>query len=218
MPHTVLVVEDDDQAREYIAGALGGESGPFRVSTASTVARALQLLERDPPDVLLTDLGLPDGNGLDLIRRSRQIEHDTLALVISVFGDERSVIGAIEAGARGYLLKSEAPEDLRLCVEQVLAGSSPMSPGIAAHVLRRFRAPAPAPGNGTAENGLQLTLRERQVLELMVRGLTYKEAADALGVSRSTIASHIRKIYQKLEVESRGEAVFEALSRGIVKV
>lgn len=216
MSYTVLVVEDDDETRGYIADALGGEAGPYVVTTAATFAQSVELLEREPPDVLLVDLGLPDGNGLELIQRSRRLSADTLALVISVFGDESSVIRAIEAGARGYLLKSEAPEDLRLCVHQLLAGGAPISPGIAAHVLRRFREPAPVPEDG--DEASDLTTRERQVLQLMVQGLTYKEAADTLGISRNTVASHIKHIYRKLEVDSRGEAVFEALSRGILKV
>ena len=216
MSCTVLIVEDDEETRGYIADALGGEGGSYVVTTAATLEQGVELLEREPPDVMLVDLGLPDGNGLELIQRSRRLSSETRALVISVFGDERSVITAIEAGARGYLLKSEAPEDLRLCVHQLLAGGAPISPGIAAHLLRRFREPAPAPDDGV--KGSKLTAREREVLQLMVQGLTYKEAAKTLGISRNTVASHIKHIYRKLEVDSRGEAVFEALSRGILKV
>ena len=214
MSPSVLVVEDDASTREYFADALRGDSGGYLVRTASTLQEGADALDEAAPDVLLVDLGLPDGSGLDLIRSARKKAPELLALVITVFGDERSVVSAIEAGARGYLLKSEAPADLRESVQQVLAGGAPISPGIASHLLRHFqelRADAP-------DQGPQLTARERDVLELMVRGLPYQEAADSLGVTRNTVAGHVKSIYRKLEVSSRGEAVYEALSQGIVKL
>lgn len=165
---------------------------------------------------MLVDLGLPDGSGLDLIRGARNLSVDILTLVITVFGDEKSVIGAIEAGARGYLLKSEAPDDLRESVRQVLAGGAPISPGIASYLLQRFQVRESS--SVDREDGPSLTARELEVLELIVRGLPLQEVAGVLGVSRNTVASHVKGIYQKLEVSSRGEAVFEALSQGLVKV
>jgi len=212
----VLVVEDDADTRRYLAQALGAGEARYRVRTAATLGEGLAELEDAPPRVLLVDLGLPDGNGLDLIRAARAKSSAILPLVITVFGDEASVIGAIEAGAQGYILKSEAPDDLREAVAQVIAGGAPISPGIASHLLRRF-AESAAQGPHTDE-GPGLTGREQDVLKLLVRGLPYQEVADALAISRNTVASHVKSIYRKLEVGSRGEAVFEALSRGIVKV
>jgi DNA-binding NarL/FixJ family response regulator len=214
--HTILVVEDDANTRSYIAHALESDEGRYEVTTAGSRTAAFELLRRDPPDVMLVDLGLPDGSGIELIRTAREMSADIHVLVISVFGDEASVIGAIEAGAHGYLLKSEAPEDLRLSVAQVLAGGAPISPGIASHLLRRFSELHPPRGNDCAIPAL--TRRECEVLKLMVKGVPYQEAAQALGITRNTVASHVKSIYRKLEVGSRGEAVFEALSRGIVKV
>ena len=161
---------------------------------------------------MLVDLGLPDGSGLDLIRSAREFSTDILILVITVFGDESTVVGAIEAGAQGYLLKSEAPADLRESVRQVLSGGAPISPGIASHLLRRFQQVQPSDD----QSGPSFTLRERDVLGLMVKGLPYIEAAEILGVSRNTVAGHVKNIYSKLEVSSRGKAVYEALSQGIV--
>lgn len=213
MPPSVLVVEDDASTREYFADALRGEPGGCEVRTAASLRAGADALAEAVPDVLLVDLGLPDGSGLDLIRNARTSAPELLALVITVFGDEQSVISAIEAGARGYLLKSEAPADLREAVHQVLAGGAPISPGIASHLLRRFR----ELDEGSHEQP-RLTARERDVLELMVRGLPYQEAADSLGVTRNTVAGHVKNIYRKLEVSSRGEAVYEALSQGLVKL
>ena len=246
MSHSVLVVEDDTSTREYFAEALRGDGGSYDVATAASLAEGIAALHRDPPDVILVDLGLPDGSGLDLIRSARRLSSDILALVITVFGDETSVIGALEAGAQGYLLKSEAPADLRESVRQVLSGGAPISPGIASHLLRRFqpgdeaegeegeeradgeeghegeqgreRAEEQSSAHGEAEKRPRLTRRERQVLGLMVQGLPYQEAAESLGLTRNTVVGHVKKIYRKLEVSSRGEAVFEALSQGIVKL
>jgi len=184
----------------------------YVVSTAATLREGLEALDRSEPDVLLVDLGLPDGNGLDLIREARLRSKAILILVITVFGDESSVVGAIEAGAQGYLLKAEAPADLRESVRQILAGGAPISPGIASHLLRRFQNAAPS----ESRVGLHFTRRELDVLELMVKGLPYGEAAKVLGVSRNTVAGYVKSIYSKLEVNSRGEAVYEALSQGIV--
>jgi DNA-binding NarL/FixJ family response regulator len=170
----------------------------------------------DPPDILLVDLGLPDGDGLDLIRYARAHSPHTRSMVITVFGDEASTIRAIEAGARGYILKSELPEDLRSTIEQLLAGGAPISPAIASHLLRRLGPPAePA---DPAAGGPVLSPREREVLQLVVRGLSYQEIADVLSISRHTATSHIRNIYRKLEVRSRSEASYEALRLGIVDI
>jgi len=215
MPPSILVVEDDAETREYFAEALRGDgdaADAYDVTTAASLTKGVEALDNESPDVLLVDLGLPDGSGLDLIRRARMISTDILILVITVFGDETSVLGAIEAGAHGYLLKSEAPADLRESVQQVLSGGAPISPRIASHLLRRFRHTE----SPNESNGPKFTPRERDVLTLMVKGLPYLEAAGILGVTRNTVAGHVKSIYAKLEVSSRGEAVYEALSQGIV--
>lgn len=213
---SILIVEDDEQTREYLAGALTAREHPPRVVTAHSLDAGRAQLDLDPPDVLLVDLGLPDGRGIELIRHARRSAPGTLSMVITVFGDESSLIGALEAGARGYLLKSEAPADLHAAVVHLLGGGSPISPAIASHLLRRFAVP-PVTAEAGGE-GASLTHREREVLELMVRGLSYQEMANALDITRNTATSHIRSIYRKLEVRSKTEAVYEAISRGIVTV
>jgi len=215
MSHNVLAVEDDAHTRQYITEVLRREES-YTVAEAASLQQGFEALGREQPDVMLVDLGLPDGSGLDLIRGARNLSVDILTLVITVFGDEKSVIGAIEAGARGYLLKSEAPDDLRESVRQLLAGGAPISPGIASYLLQRFQERGSS--SVDKEDGPALTARELEVLELIVKGLPLQEVADVLGVRRNTVASHVKGIYQKLEVSSRGEAVFEALSQGLVKV
>ncbi len=217
MSHSVLVVEDDTETREYFAEALRGDHGAgytYLVTTAASLRQGMEELHRKQPDIMLVDLGLPDGNGLDLIRSARMLSTDILILVITVFGDEASVVSAIEAGARGYLVKSEAPADLLKSVREILSGGAPISPGIASHLLRRVQ----QTGSSDHPDGPRFTRRERDVLGLMVKGLPYLEAAGVLGITRNTVAGHVKNIYSKLEVSSRGEAVYEALSQGIVKI
>lgn len=221
---TILIVEDDEQTREYFAAALETDPATGRVLKAATVDQARVHLAAIDPDVLLVDIGLPDGSGIDLIRHVRAHSKGTVSMVISVFGDETSIIGALEAGARGYLLKSEAPEDLRLSVAQLCEGGAPISPAIASHLLRRFSEPDDGSAaqsdaaNRARNDAIGLTQREREALLLIVQGMSYQQVANEMGITRHTATSHIRSIYRKLEVRSRSEAVYEALSLGIVKV
>jgi DNA-binding NarL/FixJ family response regulator len=212
---TVLIVEDDDPTRERLAEAIA-EDEDFRVvAAAGGLKEALESLRRHAPDVVLTDLGLPDGSGLDVIREARRLSADTQTLVISVFGDEESVVAAIEAGARGYLLKDGSSEDVRGAVHQLLAGGSPISPAIARHLLRRFAEP---PGASPDPAVPRLSAREVEVLELVVKGFAFGEIGDLLSLSTHTVVTYVRRIYRKLEVRSRAEAAFEAVNLGIVKV
>lgn len=214
--NTVLVVEDEPRTRDYFVAAVEDCKELSLVGQAGTLAEGLALLRREAPDVVLVDLGLPDGSGLDLIRAARQISSDIQSLVVTVLGDERSVLTAVEAGARGYLLKDSEPQDLARSILDLLGGGSPISPAIARHLLARFQEPAaPTEVESAAP---RLTEREREVLELVVKGLTYAEIAGVLGVSWNTAATHVRRIYRKLEVRSRGEAVFEALQLGLVQL
>jgi len=163
----VLVVEDEEQTREYIAATLAADATVRRVDKASNFSEGLALLSARGPDVMLVDLGLPDGSGIDLIRLARDRSPETLSMVITALGDEASIFGALEAGATGYLLKSEGPDDLRLAVAQLLAGGAPISPGIASRLLRTFSAPIDPPSTDARHPGL--TGREAEALELIVK-------------------------------------------------
>jgi DNA-binding NarL/FixJ family response regulator len=184
-------------------------------AAVGTCREALTHLRRDPPDVLLSDLALPDGNGIELIRSARMLSSDILSMAVTVFGDEKSVLGAIEAGARGYLLKDASAEGVGTAILQLLAGGSPITPAIAQHLILRFQERAHFEAR---EPGPELSQREREVLELVVRGFTFPEIAKLLELSPHTIGTFVRRIYRKLEVSSRGEAVFEALQLGLVKL
>jgi DNA-binding NarL/FixJ family response regulator len=214
-PQQVLIAEDDGPTRERLAAAVASDPALAVAGSAGTLAEARGALRREAPEVLLVDLGLPDGSGLDLIREARRLSADTQALVITVFGDERSVIGAIEAGARGYLLKDGSPADVCAAIHQLLAGGAPISPVIARHLLRRL---GPEPPAAAEQDTPRLSAREVEVLELVVKGFTFPEIAGVLGISAHTVTTHVRRIYRKLEVRSRGEAVYEAVQLGLVKL
>ena len=210
----VLLVEDDEPTRTRLADAVAAHPDLKLVGAVGSCAEARRLLARGAPDVLLTDLGLPDGSGIDLIRELRISGAATQPIVITIFGDEAHVVAALEAGALGYLLKDAAPETIGAAIQEMLAGGSPISPAIARYLLRRFR-----PGDAAAASEIpRLSEREHEVLTMIVKGFSYAEAARLLGVSAHTVTTHVRNIYRKLEVHSRGEAVYEALQMGLVKL
>jgi DNA-binding NarL/FixJ family response regulator len=212
---SILLVEDDGATRARLAGTVGRHPALCLFGEAGSYREALAELERGAPDVLLVDLGLPDGSGIDLIRELRQRSYATEAMVITVFGDEQHVVAAIEAGASGYLLKDGSAEYVCDSILELVRGGSPISPAIARHLLRRFRASPPAATPGTAP--VSLTEREVEVLGLLVKGFTFHEIGELLEISAHTVTTHVRHIYGKLEVRSRAEAVYEAMQLGMVK-
>lgn len=215
--HGVVLVEDDTHTRTRLARVVDGHPNLRLLGDAGSCAEARELFARHRPDVLLTDLDLPDGEGTTLIREARQRFPAVLPLVITVFGDEQHVVGAIEAGALGYLLKDGSPDYIGTSILEMIGGGSPISPPIARYLLRRFRPDAGAPAHPDTA-APRLSEREHEVLALIVKGFAYGEIAELLGVSTHTVTTHVRGIYRKLEVHSRGEAVYEALQLGIVKV
>ena len=217
---TVMVVEDDPVFLTRFCGIVASEPEFALLAAVGDLASARRMLARQAPDVLLTDLGLPDGSGIELIRETARAHPATDIMVISVFGDEEHVLASIEAGATGYILKDSLPEEFVGLIQQLRAGGSPISPVIARQLLKRFRPAAPtpvassAPAPASAEAGL--SARETEVLALIAKGFNFAEIARLLTVSPHTITAHVKKIYQKLAVHSRGEAVYEATKMGLV--
>lgn len=212
---SVLLVEDEAHTRARLAGVIRGHPALLLLADVGSCGDARTVLARETPDVMLTDLGLPDGDGMDLVREVRARGLRTEVMVITVFGDEEHVVNALEAGASGYLLKDRSPEDIGESILELLQGGSPISPAVARHLLKRFhhlddRSAAPARPH--------LSDREQEILRLVVKGFRFPEIAELLGVSAHTVKTHVRRIYEKLEVSSRGEAVYEALHLGLVQV
>ena len=212
IPDSVLLVEDEPTVRDHLARAIRSRAELELAGAEATFAGGRRALNELRPAVLLTDLGLPDGNGIDLIREAAATG-STLPLVVTVFGDEEHVVEAIRAGALGYLLKSDDEIEASEAVLQVIAGGSPISPSIARYLLDHLRGAAPAPTGDTPA----LSERELEILRYIVKGFTYAEIAGLLERSSSTIATHVRRIYKKLAVHSRSEAAYEALQMGLVR-
>jgi DNA-binding NarL/FixJ family response regulator len=220
-----MIVEDDLQMREFFAACVTRNAELALAAEFGTLNEAHAWLD-DPfhqVDVLLTDLGLPDGSGLDVIRHAMRKHPACEALVISMFGDEDNVLASIEAGALGYIHKDSAPDDIAQTILDMKRGGSPISPMIARRVLAKYhaaaqRSPAHSAPAGTApgqSSGL-LSGREQQVLELVARGFSYSEIARLQAVSVHTVQSHIKNLYSKLAVHSKNEAVFEATRLGLL--
>ena len=221
--YKVLLVEDDEPTLERLVSAVNKHQQLDVGQQHSTLKGALDCLASYQPDVVLTDLGLPDGHGVELIESAKNLNENIEIMVISVFGDERNVVTAIEAGATGYLLKDGTADYIGESIIDMLNGSSPISASIARHVLKRFRATSAATDTNQkqtkpAADAPKLTKREMDVLEYITRGFTYNEVAKFLELSPHTVTSHIKHIYQKLEVKSRSEAVFEAVQLGLVDI
>ncbi len=227
----VLIVEDDPQMRDFFAASVRRSDQLTLVASVGSVADARALLDGAArgPDVLLTDLGLPDGSGLEVIRYARQRHPECEALVISMFGDEDNVLASIEAGALGYIHKDAAPDDIAHTILEMKAGASPISPMIARRVLSKYLSlqsnkplspvdisqAAIKSGAIDGEKSL-LSRREQEVLELIARGFSYAEIARLQAVSVHTVQTHIKSLYSKLAVHSKNEAVFEATRMGLL--
>lgn len=209
---TVAIVEDDDETAKRIAASISARPDLELIACYAAGRAAIAGIAQRAPDVLLVDLGLPDISGLDVIRYAAQHYPDCDVLVISIFGDEEHVLAALQAGARGYLLKGALTRDIALDVQELSNGGSPLSPIIARRVLARLHAPAPVADKG-AES---LTAREVDILRTIARGFSYAETAALLKISVQTVHTHLKRIYRKLAVHSKTEAIFEADQRRLL--
>ena len=210
---TVMVVEDDPAFLNRFCRIIASDVELALFAAVPDCASARQALAKAAPDVLLIDLGLPDGSGVDLMHETSRRYPATDIMVVTVFGDEEHVLAAIEAGATGYILKDSIPEQFVGLIRQLRSGGSPISPMIARQLLKRFKPGAEAP-RATEDAGL--SARESEVLSLIAKGFSFGEIARLLGVSPHTVTTHVKKIYQKLAVHSRGEAVYEAGKMGLI--
>lgn len=205
----VFVIEDDDRARSAVIASLEEGAGCALYGAATGYDDGLAGIAAGGFDVALIDLDLAGRPGVDLIAACAE-KGAAKALVLSVLGDERAVVDAIAAGADGYILKDRSFSDLPEAVAQAMRGEAPISPAAARHLLRQFR---PA-----AEPAVALTRRERQMLEELARGASYKEVAATLGLSVHTVGDYAKSLYRKLSVTSRGAAVRKAVRARLIRL
>lgn len=199
---TVSIVDDEADLREHIAGYLAAAGNIRCLSTYANAEEALTHLPQDQPDVILMDINLGDMDGIECVRRLTTLMPSAQVLMFTVFEDTEQIFNALAAGASGYLLKRLSPKKLLEAIEEVWAGGSPMSASIARKVVHSFKQ-VPTRGDTATE----LSPRERSVLDGLAAGLAYKQIANQLGVSIHTVRNYIRRIYEKLHVCSRSEAV-----------
>jgi DNA-binding NarL/FixJ family response regulator len=208
----VAIIEDQREIREGLKELIDGAEG-FRCSAVfGSVEEVLPRIGADLPDVVLVDIGLPGKSGIDGIRLLKESYPDLVLVVLTVFDDDRRVFEAICAGASGYLLKKTPAPRLIQGIRDAAEGGAPMSPEIAARVIALFRHVRPAPPDDH-----DLTPHEIRVLKMLVDGHNYKTAAVELSVSVNTISFHVRRIYDKLHVHTKSEAVVKALRDQIVR-
>lgn len=216
LPAPVLVVEDDPLMRQRLSRVLGeigyaSEAVHFAVSLAEARAH----LDSQPVAMVLVDLGLPDGNGIELIQALRAQDPALWILVISAWSTEEAILGALRAGATGYVLKERDDLEVSLSIRSVLRGGAPIDPFIARRILTLLPA-APLHKPADTSEAEALSTRESEILEWVSLGLSNREIAELLSISRHTVECHIKRIYRKLAVSSRTRAVNEARQRGLL--
>lgn len=220
---SVLIVEDQARFREAFVHALASVPDIQLLGIAPDLPQGRKMFDQTLPDVLLVDLDLPGGSGIELIRHAAQTRPQCEVMVISVFGDEQHVVASIEAGATGYLLKDSLALDLPGQLRSLRAGGSPISPVIARRLLQRM---TPAqPGSGALspeeiaatiadEEVVALSEQESRVLHLAAKGFTFDEIANFMQVSPHTVMTYVKRVYRKLHVRSKVEAIYEARRLG----
>jgi DNA-binding NarL/FixJ family response regulator len=211
-PIRVVLIEDQRQTREGLAALIGGSPGMLVVARYASGEEALAQVADQHPDVILTDLGLPGIQGVDVVASLRRLLPHTPILVLTVHGEDHYVFDALCAGAFGYLLKDVEPARLLAAIQEVHLGGAPMSPEVARRVVSMFQKVVPP---RSLESGL--SERELQVLRLLADGHSYKTCADHLTISIDTIRFYVRRIYERLHVHSKSEAVTKALRDGWIR-
>lgn len=198
----VSIVEDDGEARKMLAEWINCAEGMKCVGEHGSAESALASLPREQPAVVLMDINLPGMNGVECVRRLKILLPDTQFVMLTVYEDADHIFNALAAGATGYLLKQTPKPELLAAIHGVNLGGSPMASNIARRVVQSFQQT-----RIVSSQAEELSVREQEVLNLLSRGFLYKEIADSLSISVSTVNTYIRRIYEKLHVRSRSQAV-----------
>lgn len=219
-----LIVDDSglmqQRLRHLLVNLIGADA---QISTASSIAEAKALLDKNATGMALIDIGLPDGNGIELITWMHAHCPQVTAVVISAYGDEETLLAALRAGAIGYLLKEREDVELSLALQSIQRGGAPIDPFIARRILSLLAAPAPSSPQATSGESHNvagehaLTGRESEILQLVARGCSNREIAELTTLSRFTIEGYTKTIYRKLAVNSRTAAIFEAKNLGLLR-
>ena len=208
MPITVALVEDSDQLRGTLARVISRAEGFQCVSQHASAEAALEALPGEKPNVVLMDINLPGINGVECVRRLKPLLPATQVIMLTAYEDTENIFNSLAAGASGYLLKRTSSAELLTAIRDVLKGGSPMTAHIARKVVQSFHK-----AGASSQPTENLSQREQEVLDCLSHGLMYKEIAEKLGISYETVHTYIRRIYEKLQVRTRTEAVAKFLRR-----
>ena len=208
----VLILEDHPETREWLTGIIQQAFVQVDIHEASSLAQARSLLSSNKFDLALIDLNLPDGNGVEIISEITRSSPDTYCVVATIFDDDNYLFPALEAGAQGYLLKEQTTDEFIQNLQGIIKGEPPISPAIARKMISHFRG-----DTAQDDDKPELSSREKEILGAIAKGLSRNEAADVLGITSNTVASHLKSIYGKLNVSNRAQATLEALRLGLVK-
>ena len=208
MSISVSIVEDNDKLRSTLVRVLNRADGFRCVSQYANAEDALKDLPQARPDVVLMDINLPGMNGVECVRQLKQLVPQTQVLMLTVYEDTENIFNALAAGAGGYLLKRTTSKELLEAIQEMHRGGSPMTMHIARKVVQSFQQSA-----ASAQSTENLSPREQEVLDFLSHGFLYKEIAEKMGVSYETVHTYIRRIYEKLQVRTRTEAVAKFLRK-----
>jgi DNA-binding NarL/FixJ family response regulator len=214
---SALILEDLPESQEMLSELLHTAFAGIAVHATPTVSAALDRIAQQPLDLALIDLALPDGSGVTVIQALAERHPHCLIVVATIFDDDEHLFPALRAGAQGYLLKDETMDRLVAQLQGIVSGQPPLSPAVARRLLKHFREP------GTTPDDLEvvtphplLTVREREVLLELSRGVTLAKIAQGLGISRHTVGDHVKNIYRKLNISSRAQAALHAHNLGLM--
>lgn len=204
----VSIVEDNAELRGTLSSVINRSDGFKCVGQYGSAEEALENIPKNVPDVVLMDINLPGMSGVECVARLKKLCPNTQIVMLTVYEDTDNIFNALKAGATGYLLKRTTKDELLEAIRDVYRGGSPMTTHIARKVVQSFQK------MDIASSTESLSAREQEVLECLAKGFLYKEIADKLGISYETVRTHIRRIYEKLQVRSRTEAVAKFLKSG----
>ena len=212
----LLIVEDDPKLRASLVEHLGNAVAINDLRNCDNLTEARHLLKTYQPDVVLLDVGLPDGNGLELLVERHNLSLACKMLILSGFSDEQTIVKAIQLGAQGYLLKQESKANILQALVSIMQGTPPLSPAVAQCIMQHLRAEQVTLVDHNTDSVPSLPPRQQMTLSLLARGMTYKEIAEHMEITFHTVSTYAQEIYNKLAARSRSEAVYKAQQLGII--